>query len=380
MSIPANAKYAIIREMTMRDNNRLNLSWLCETAGVSRSGYYSYLESEDLRQQREQHDREEFLRILEAYKFRGYSKGARGIYMRLIHLKPPVVMNLKKIRRLMKKYNLRCPIRKPNPYRQIARDMRTDYVAPNLVNREFENYGPRKILLTDITYIINHKAPRCYMSTIIDAFTKELLAWQLCESMEVDFVLATVNQLIAEYGGELLKAETIIHSDQGSHYTSIKFIQLLKDSELRQSMSRRANCWDNAPQESFFGHMKDEIDISGCTTYKEILAVITDWTEYYNNDRYQWDLARLSPREYYQYEMTGVYEVRSSPGALPPNPQGLSLLFPGETAIAKQKGDAFRSSPLQIRQGARVGPHRCSILPGGKAFSVYGNIQLMVKP
>lgn len=55
----------IIREMTMRDNNRLNLSWLCETAGVSRSGYYSYLESEDLRQQREQHDREEFLRILE---------------------------------------------------------------------------------------------------------------------------------------------------------------------------------------------------------------------------------------------------------------------------------------------------------------------------
>ena len=74
-------------------------------------------------------------------------------------------------------------------------------------------------------------------------------------------------------------------------------------------MSRRANCWDNAPQESFFGHMKDEIDISGCTTYKEILAVITDWTEYYNNDRYQWDLARLSPREYYQYEMTGVYPI-----------------------------------------------------------------------
>ena len=119
MSIPANAKYAIIREMTMRDNNRLNLSWLCETAGVSRSGYYSYLESEDLRQQREQHDREEFLRILEAYKFRGYSKGARGIYMRLIHLKPPVVMNLKKIRRLMKKYNLREPEENPAAHEEV---------------------------------------------------------------------------------------------------------------------------------------------------------------------------------------------------------------------------------------------------------------------
>lgn len=309
MSISASARYAIIREMTVRDNNRLNLTWLCETAGVSRSGYYSYLESEELRQCREQRDRQDFLMILEAYKFRGYSKGARGIHMRLLHLKPPVVMNLKKIRRLMKKYNLRCPIRKPNPYRQIARDMKTGYVAPNLVNREFESYGPRKILLTDITYIINHKAPRCYMTTIIDAFTKELLAWQLSESMEVDFVLATVKQLIEEYGDELLKADTIIHSDQGSHYTSIRFTQLQKDSELRQSMSRRANFWDNAPQESFFGHMKDEIDVSGCTNCDEILTVIRDWTEYYNNDRYQWDLVKLSPREYCKYVTTGVYPL-----------------------------------------------------------------------
>ncbi len=51
------------------------------------------------------------------------------------------------------------------------------------------------------------------------------------------------------------------------------------------------------------------IDISGCTTYQEILAVFTDWTEYYNNDRYQWDLAKLSPREYYKYDTTGVYPI-----------------------------------------------------------------------
>ena len=107
----------------------------------------------------------------------------------------------------------------------------------------------------------------------------------------------------------MLKQEVLAGKGFRDLNTCIKFIQLLKDSELRQSMSRRANCWDNAPQESFFGHMKDEIDISGCTTYQEILAVITDWTEYYNNDRYQWDLARLSPREYYQYEMTGVYPI-----------------------------------------------------------------------
>ncbi|MGL5514129.1 MAG: integrase core domain-containing protein, partial [Sporomusa sp.] len=71
----------------------------------------------------------------------------------------------------------------------------------------------------------------------------------------------------------------------GSHYTSVKFIELVRDARLRRSMSRKANCWDNAPQESFFGHMKDEIDIIWCTSYEEILQVITDWADYYNNDR-----------------------------------------------------------------------------------------------
>ena len=137
----------------------------------------------------------------------------------------------------MKKYNLQCPIRKANPYRRMAKAMATAYTAPNIVNREFEEHGPRKILLTDITYIINGKAPRCYMSTIIDACTKELLSWVLSESLEIDFVLETVKQLIEKHGTDL-STETLIHSDQGSHYTSIKFIQLLKDNELRQSMSR----------------------------------------------------------------------------------------------------------------------------------------------
>ena len=180
--------------------------------------------------------------------------------------------------------------------------------APNIVNREFEEHGPRKILLTDITYIINGKAPRCYMATIIDACTKELLSWVLSESLEIDFVLETVKQLIEKHGTDL-STETLIHSDQGSHYTSIKFIQLLKDNELRQSMSRRANCWDNAPQESFFGHMKDELDLSECYSYEEILNAVRDWTEYYNTERYQWDLARLSPVEYYQYMTTGIYPL-----------------------------------------------------------------------
>lgn len=308
MTIPASAKYAIIRDMTLRDNNLLNIVWLCDAAGVSRSGYYHYLETEDLRRKREDRDQLDFESILKAYRFRGYAKGARSIYMRLLHMAPPVHMNIKKIRRLMKKYGLRCPIRKANPYRRMAKALKTNNVAPNLLNREFETHGPRSVLLTDITYIINGKAPRCYMSTIIDACTKELLAWVLSESLEIDFVLETVSLLIKNHGISLT-AETLIHSDQGSHYTSVQFIRLIKDSELRQSMSRRANCWDNAPQESFYGHMKDELDISECLTFNEIHRAISDWAGYYNNDRYQWDLAKLSPREYHKYLVSGEYPL-----------------------------------------------------------------------
>lgn len=77
-------------------------------------------------------------------------------------------------------------------------------------------------------------------------------------------------------------------------------------------MSRRGNCWDNAPQESFFGHMKDEIgeDVRRCSSYDEIRSVIDDWIDYYNNERYQWDLAKLSPVEYYDYITTGIYPIK----------------------------------------------------------------------
>lgn len=294
--------------MVKAKNNVLTVSVLCDIAKVSRSGYYRWVNAEEKRKELEEKDRRDFEIILEAYKYRGYDKGARGIYMRLLHMSPPVIMNIKKIRRLMKKYNLFCPIRKANPYRRMAKAIQTNNVADNILNREFKNHGPRMVLLTDITYI-PYNNTRCYLSTILDAFTKEVLSYVLSESLEVDFVLETVNILIDKHGVSLT-TKTLVHSDQGCHYTSYSFIQILKDKKLRQSMSRKGNCWDNAPQESFFGHMKDEIDLSGCKNFKEIKKIIDDWMDYYNNDRYQWDLAKLSPLEYYKYATTGEYPIK----------------------------------------------------------------------
>ena len=298
-------KFELIHGIVNTPGNVLTVKELCFIAGVSRSGYYNWIKAADKREERERKDRQDFELILEAYRHRGYDKGAKGIHMRLLHV--GIVMNVKKIRRLMKKYNLRCPIRKANPYKQLARDMKTSHIADNLLQRQFMEHGPRAVLLTDITYIpLNGKF--VYLSTILDAGTKQILAYELSQSLEVDFVLVTVKKLIRDYGISL-DSRTLIHSDQGCHYTSTSFIELINNFELRQSMSRRGNCWDNAPQESFFGHMKQEVSFKGLNTFEEIKTVIDDWMDYYNNDRYQWKLSKLSPNEYYNYITTGIYPL-----------------------------------------------------------------------
>lgn len=301
-------KYEIIHAAVQRDNNLLSIAKLCEIAGVSRSGYYAWENAAPARAEREEADKRDFDQILCAYKHRGYAKGARGIYMRLLHV--DVLMNLKKIRRLMRKYGLKCPYRGPNPYRRMAKALRTNTTFPNIVNREFFKGGVRKVLMTDITYIF-YDGGVCYLSTILDAFTREVLAYKLSRNLMVDFVLQTVDDLIQKHGCTL-DDTTIIHSDQGCHYTSKAFIQKLKDNDFVQSMSRKGNCWDNAPQESFFGHMKDEIkyEIAMMKDFDTVKAKIDDWIDYYNNDRYQWELAKLSPHEYYVYATTGIYPLQ----------------------------------------------------------------------
>ncbi len=300
-------KFALIEQALVKDNNRLCISSLCDIAGVSRSGYYNWIRKKRKRGERESQDKLDFELILEAYKFRGYEKGARSIYMRLLNTNKRI--NLKKIRRLMRKYGLFCKIRQENPYKRMINSIRTNQVSGNIVNRKFTERGARQVLLTDITYI-KYRNNMCYLSTILDAYTREILAYQVSDNLRVDFVLATIEELIAKHGCTLDNS-TIVHSDQGCHYTSRAFIEKLRDEGFVQSMSRKGNCWDNAPQESFFGHMKDELGthLQKCETQEIVKAKIADWIDYYNNDRYQWDLLKLSPTGYYNYVTTGHYPI-----------------------------------------------------------------------
>ena len=166
-----------------------------------------------------------------------------------------------------------------------------------MLNREFKQNIPGKVLLTDISYLFFKNGQKAYLSTILDASTNEILAHNISKSLKIDIATDTIDKLIHN-NKYLLRKDSFIHSDQGAHYTSPIFQKKVKKSNLGQSMSRRGNCWDNAPQESFFGHLKDEVNISRCETFEELIKEINNYIDYHNNYRPQWNLKKMTPVEY----------------------------------------------------------------------------------
>ena len=274
------------------------ISYLCVVAGVSRSGYYRYFSLGNIKTIETRNQNDEILRnnILKAYEFKGQKKSARQIKMTL-QSQFNINYNLKRIRRIMKKYCICCPIRKPNPYKRMMKATREHSVLTNFLNREFKQNVPAKVLLTDITYLFYGDGKKAYLSTIKDGSTNEILAHNLSENLSLDIAIDTIHKLMKNTDITLSK-DAFIHSDQGVHYTSPKFQKLVKDYNLGQSMSRRGNCWDNAPQESFFGHFKDEAHIKSCKSLDELNYEIDDYMNYYNIYRSQWGLKKMTPVQY----------------------------------------------------------------------------------
>ena len=156
-------RYQMIYNTLNNPNNKQSVVCLCKLAEVSRSGYYKWLSTAEERQMREEKDYMDFEKIKEAYAFRGYDKGVRGIHMRLLRM--GIAMNVKKIRRLCRKYGLVCKMRKANPYRRMAKALQTNSRASNILDRHFDGNQPRTTLCTDITYIPyfdkNHENNSC---------------------------------------------------------------------------------------------------------------------------------------------------------------------------------------------------------------------------
>lgn len=204
-------------------------------------------------------------------------------------------MNHKKISRIMVKYDLTAKIRRRNPYKQMMKKTMEHRIFPNVLQREFSQIVPFKVFCTDITYIpfLNRFA---YLSVIKDIATGEVVAWNLSLGLEVTLVTDTLKNMNLESCEGIM-----IHSDQGFHYTNPDYIALVKELKMIQSMSGKGKCIDNAPVESFFGHMKDELDYELCKTLEELRLKVALYMRYYNNERKQWDRNQMTPVEYRDY-------------------------------------------------------------------------------
>ncbi len=205
-----------------------------------------------------------------------------------------IIMNHKKIRRIMVKYALHCKLRRRNPYKAIMKKTQEHRTFNNLLNRQFKQTIPSKALCTDITYLYYGAGRLAYLSAIKDIATGETISWETSQNISMGFVLATVDKL----EDQDLAEGAMLHSDQGSHYTSPVYSTKLQRLGIIQSMSRKGNCIDNAPMESFFGHMKDDLDFKTCKTFQELTNKINQYMHYYNNQRYQWGLNKMTPVQY----------------------------------------------------------------------------------
>lgn len=258
---------------------------MCAIAGVSRSGYYQWLRGADKRDK----DYHDYLLVKEIFDKGKAKYGWRQVKMGLKREKK-ITMNHKKIIRIMKKYGLATKIRRKNPYKAIMKKTAEHRTFANRLDRAFTQTTPYRFFCTDITYIpLNNRF--AYLSIVKDIASGEIVAWHLSLHITMELVLSTLNQM-KQY------REALIHSDQGFHYTNPEYIEKVKVLDMIQSMSRKGNCIDNAPVESFFGHLKDDVDYKNCTTFEELRLLIENYITYYNNERAQWERNKMTPVEY----------------------------------------------------------------------------------
>lgn len=214
----------------------------------------------------------------------------------LINRRYKRTINIKKIKRIKRDFGLITVIRKKNKMRLIFRAGEEHKVAPNLLKRDFIPITKRTYFSTDITELPYLGGRKAYLSAMKDLATNEIVHFNILERPTGDLVITNLDKVFEKYSS-LIRNRMIIHSDQGAHYTSAAFRVKLKNLGIMQSMSRKGNCLDNSPIESFFGHLKDEVGLRSCKTFAEVRKKIVNYIDYYNNERPQWGLEQKTPAE-----------------------------------------------------------------------------------
>ncbi len=208
-----------------------------------------------------------------------------------------IIVNHKKIQRIMKKLGLQGEkfSRKSRRYSSYKGTVGT--VAKNLLHRRFYTNTAYQKLTTDITEFKCLDGFKLYLNPIMDMYNGEIISFGINRRPTLDLVMRPLKEALKVV--EHSQYRTTIHSDQGWHYQHKDWVQGLKSHEVFQSMSRKGNCIDNSPMESFFGILKQEMYYGvPLRTYEELKKDIEAYIQYYNNKRIKQKLAGMSPVQY----------------------------------------------------------------------------------
>lgn len=262
---------------------------MCRSLGISKNIYYRPATRMKLR------DLED-LTILKKYHEKSKHKdGIRQLEM-IIPREEGIIMNHKKIARLKRKYKLITQIRVKNKYRYFAKKKQEHETCPNLLERNFKDLKADQVYSTDIT-TLKYNGKKAYFAAVKDLETREIVGSSVSGRIDINLTDSAIKEAINKLSPKE-KNGLIVHSDQGFHFTHISFRALLNENGVTQSMSRKGNCLDNAPIESFFGLIKDHLDLKNCRTVQDVEKEVTRSVEYYNCRRPQAGLKKMPPTEY----------------------------------------------------------------------------------
>jgi transposase InsO family protein len=279
-------KYAFIE----RHRNVWPVSVACEVLGVSPSGYHEH-------------------RMRAAEPRRYVSNDALLVHIRAIHaaskgeygwprvwkqlLANGIRVGKERVRQLMSLHGIKA--RGKRRFKATTDSKHNLPVAENLLNREFKQEAPDRVWTSDITYLATSEG-WLYLAVVIDLFSRRVVGWSLKPHMRRDLV---IDALRMAWFRRQPASGLIFHSDRGSQYCSREFQDTLKGYGMRSSMSRKGDCWDNSPTESFWGSLKvGRLYGRRFETRRAAMDEVIDWLGFYDQRRLHSTLGYVSPMQF----------------------------------------------------------------------------------
>ena len=211
----------------------------------------------------------------------------------IIERKEGIIFNKKKIARIKKKYKLETEIRRVNKYKTFRIKTEEHKACSNHLNRNFKQTNANRVYSIDITQV-KYAGKKAYIAALKDLCTKEIVAKEVSSKIDLKLSNGALEKALKKLTLDERK-KLMIHSDQGFHFTHYSYRKLLEKYGVAQSMSRRGNCLDNSPIETFFGILKDHLNLKTCKSIKDVKNEVTKQVNYYNYERPQLGLKKMPP-------------------------------------------------------------------------------------